>query len=61
MPFINAFQFGENVACWTHADVGDWLDDSGLGEYKKSFAKKVDGLGLLLMTTSDLAQLGIQV
>jgi hypothetical protein len=48
------------VLNWGHAEVGDWLTKEGFASHKKSFAKKVDGLALLLLTPADLNHLGVQ-
>ncbi len=50
-----------NAIQWTNAEVGEWATKKGFSEYKKTFAKKLDGLALLLLTSADLQELGVEV
>jgi len=48
------------VAKWTLADVGDWLDHLQLGEYKYHFSRHdIQGAELLCLQRRDIKELGI--
>jgi hypothetical protein len=49
------------VLGWKANEVGNWTVKIGHGELKKTFARRMDGLSLLLLTHSDLSQLGVPV
>jgi hypothetical protein len=51
----------ESTLQWKTSDVGNWIAKIGHVAYKKSFSRKLDGLSLLLITPSDLQQLGVSV
>jgi len=41
---------------WSFKEVGSWLDDVHLGEYKPIFeSSKIDGAMLLILTDDDLS------
>lgn|SRR3990167_1859735 len=46
---------------WSVADVGEWLENNGLGEYKASFAEQlISGPDLLELSDTDFVELGVQ-
>ncbi|KAL3847643.1 hypothetical protein ACJMK2_018545 [Sinanodonta woodiana] len=49
-----------NVNTWTIDDVGQWLDNLSLGEYKESFMKnEIRGTELLTLDKGDIQDLGV--
>ena len=54
-------QLEECALQWSSTEVGNWIAKIGHSEYKKAFVRRLDGLSLLLVTPSDLQQLGVTV
>ena len=59
---INFFSIaGKNVDSWTTAEVGEWLDAIGLGEYKAVFDENcIEGETLASMSKADIKELGVE-
>lgn len=50
----------KRVDAWSVADVGNWLEGHGLGEYRAAFADNcVDGESLVNLTRDDVKELGL--
>mmetsp|Transcript_28920 Transcript_28920/g.77800 ORF Transcript_28920/g.77800 Transcript_28920/m.77800 type:complete len:357 (+) Transcript_28920:49-1119(+) len=62
MPGCRNPRRADKAAAWSASDVADWLEEKGMGKYKKNFAKhEVDGLTLPDISEEDLkTELGIQ-
>lgn len=51
----------KNVESWTAEQVGDWLEQIGLGEYKAVFIDNcIEGETLISMSKADIKELGVE-
>jgi len=55
------FISGKSVELWSLAEVGEWLDAIGLGEYKGVFSDNcIEGETLVSLSKADVKELGVE-